>query len=101
MHSLEEVKEMRNQNVRLLAAASALALMMTTTTANATFFCSWVDGIKVCGTELGFAPSTDRDSSGTDRHKRDGGERENNARESGHGDNRGDSEGNGKGHGDY
>ena len=53
---LGEVIEMRNRNALLLAAVSVFALTMATTT-NAAYQCTWTDGVKVCGNELGFAPS--------------------------------------------
>ncbi len=62
---------MRTKNTLLLAAVSAFALMMTTATANATYQCTWSDGIKVCGNELGFAPSAGGESDRRDQHSGD------------------------------
>ena len=63
---------MRNKNTLLLAAVSAFALMMmTTATANAAYQCTWSDGIKVCGNELGFAPSAGGESDRRDQHSGD------------------------------
>ena len=62
---------MRNKNILLLAAVSAFALIMTTATANATYQCTWSDGIKVCGNELGFAPSAGGESDRRDQHSGD------------------------------
>ena len=62
---------MRNKNALLLAAVSALALTMATTTANAAYQCSWSDGVKVCGNELGFAPSAGGEADSRDQHSGD------------------------------
>ncbi len=62
---------MRNKNALLLAAVSAFALIMTTATANATYQCTWSDGIKICGNELGFAPSAGGESDRRDQHSGD------------------------------
>ncbi len=62
---------MRTKNTLLLAAVSAFALMMTTATANAAYQCTWSDGIKVCGNELGFAPSAGGESDRRDQHSGD------------------------------
>ena len=67
-----EVIEMRNKNALLLAAVSAFALLMTTATANATYRCTWSDGAKLCGNELGFAPSAGGESGGPSRDKHSG-----------------------------
>ena len=45
---------MRSKNALLLAAASFFALTVATTT-NAAYVCSWTDGVKYCGNELGFS----------------------------------------------
>ena len=63
---------MRNKNALLLAAVSAFALLMTTATANATYRCTWSDGAKICGNELGFAPSVGGDSGGPSRDQHSG-----------------------------
>ncbi len=62
---------MRTKNTLLLAAVSAFALIMTTATANATYQCTWSDGIKVCGNELGFAPSAGGEPDRRDQHSGD------------------------------
>ncbi len=59
---------MRTKNTLLLAAVSAFALIMTTATANATYQCTWSDGVKICGNELGFAPSAGGESDRRDQH---------------------------------
>lgn len=61
---------MRNKNALLLAAVSAFALMTATTT-NAAYLCSWTDGVKTCGYELGYAPSAGGESNGRDQHSGD------------------------------
>ncbi len=70
MYSLGEVIEMRNRNALLLAAVSVFALTMATTT-NAAYRCTWTDGVKVCGNELGFAPSSGGESDRRDKHSGD------------------------------
>ncbi len=62
---------MRTKNTLLLAAVSAFALIMMTATANATYQCTWSDGIKICGNELGFAPFAGGESDRRDQHSGD------------------------------
>ena len=62
---------MRNKNSMLLAAVSALALITATTAANAAYVCSWTDGVKTCGYELGFAPSAGGEADGRNQHSGD------------------------------
>ncbi len=61
---------MRKRNALLLAAVSVFALTMATTT-NAAYRCTWTDGVKVCGNELGFAPSVGGDTDRRDTHSGD------------------------------
>ena len=61
---------MRKRNTLLLAAVSVFALTMATTT-NAAYRCTWTDGVKVCGNELGFAPSVGGESDRRDQHSGD------------------------------
>jgi hypothetical protein len=75
---------MKSKNALLLAAVSAFALTMTTTTANATYRCSWTDDVKYCGNDRGFVPATDGE---TIRRDRDSGDREPASREPSRGDN--------------
>ena len=60
---------MRGKKFLLLAAVSALALMVTST--NAAYRCIWTDGVKVCGNEFGFAPSAGGESDKCDQHSGD------------------------------
>ena len=61
---------MRKRNTLLLAAVSVFTLTMATTT-NAAYQCTWTDGVKVCGNELGFAPSVGGESDRRDQHSGD------------------------------
>ena len=81
---------MKSKNVMLLAADSAFALVMATSTANATYRCSTTDGVKYCGNDLGFAPT---DGEKWDRRDQHSGDREPASREP----SRGDSEPSGEG----
>ena len=75
---------MKSKNALLLAAVSAFALTMTTTTANATYRCSWTDNVKYCGNDLGFVPAADGETIRRDQHS---GDREPSSREPSRGDN--------------
>lgn len=81
---------MKSKSALVLAAVSVFALTMTTTTANATYRCTWTDNVKYCGNDLGFVPATDGE---TIRRDRDSGDREPASRET----SRGDSEPSGEG----
>lgn len=48
-----------------------LGLFLTATSADAAYRCTWTDGVKACGYELGFAPSVGGDVNGGTRDKGD------------------------------
>ncbi len=62
---------MKRKNALLFAAVSAFALLVTTSTATATYRCSVTDGVKFCGNDLGFAPSADGEAVRRDQHSGD------------------------------
>ena len=73
---LKVLIEMRKKNALLMVSVGAFALLMTSAT-NAAYRCVWVDGSKVCGNELGFAPAAGGEQNSRDRFSGDHGDRDN------------------------
>ena len=61
---------MLKKNTLLLVAVSAFALTMATST-NAAYQCVWSDGVKLCGNQLGFAPTVGGESDRRDQFSGD------------------------------